>query len=523
MAALKLRYFFAVLGSIGMAIIYGLKVNLSVAIVAMVNQTAVNAISADSHHSSETDHADNNTLSCMSHHISDSETVSNETSSSDGPLVWTQPQQGLVLGSYFWGYFVTQVPGGRLSELYSAKLVFLVAVFLNIFGAILSPVCAMQGPALVIVMRVIQGLGGGVTFPAMNVLIASWAPKNERSVITSIIYGGTALGTVISLPTSGFIAANPSLGWEGIFYLHGGLSIIWCIAWTVFVSDSPATNRFLSVEEKEFIVENQPTKAKSAGARPPIPFKSIATSIPFWALLFAHMLNNFAWYMLLVELPTFLSVGLGFAISENAVLSAVPFFMNWLFSIFYSGNLDKAISKQWMSRTNARKLSQIIASVIPAFCLVGVCLAGCDSTVVVALMIVGTTAFGTMFSGVFSNHTDIASNFAGTLIGITNMMATIPGFLVPAMVGAMTHGVPGLGPWHQIFYLTAGLLLLEAVEYGLFASAEEQAWNNVGNAMLTDKSAVLEEAPPYSPEETLELKKNEENDLEVKDSKSEVA
>ena len=35
------RFVFALLGSVGMAIIYGLKVNLSVAIVAMVNQTAV--------------------------------------------------------------------------------------------------------------------------------------------------------------------------------------------------------------------------------------------------------------------------------------------------------------------------------------------------------------------------------------------------------------------------------------------------------------------------------------------------
>ena len=35
------RYVTAVLGSMGMAIIYGLKVNLSVAIVAMVNHTAL--------------------------------------------------------------------------------------------------------------------------------------------------------------------------------------------------------------------------------------------------------------------------------------------------------------------------------------------------------------------------------------------------------------------------------------------------------------------------------------------------
>ena len=38
---LRWRLIFAILGSVGMAIIYGLKVNLSMAIVPMVNQTAV--------------------------------------------------------------------------------------------------------------------------------------------------------------------------------------------------------------------------------------------------------------------------------------------------------------------------------------------------------------------------------------------------------------------------------------------------------------------------------------------------
>ena len=42
-------------------------------------------------------------------------------------------------------------------------------------------------------------------------------------------------------------------------------------------------------------------------------------------------------------------------------------------------------------------------------------------------MIVATCFYGTMFAGVFSNHTDIASNYAGLLMGITNMSATIPG------------------------------------------------------------------------------------------------
>uniref|UniRef100_V9ICW7 MFS transporter n=1 Tax=Apis cerana TaxID=7461 RepID=V9ICW7_APICE len=39
-------------------------------------------------------------------------------------------------------------------------------------------------------MRFLQGIGGGVTFPAMHVMIAKWAPPNERSVLASIVYAG---------------------------------------------------------------------------------------------------------------------------------------------------------------------------------------------------------------------------------------------------------------------------------------------------------------------------------------------
>jgi MFS transporter, ACS family, solute carrier family 17 (sodium-dependent inorganic phosphate cotransporter), other len=48
-ACIPVRYIVSILGSIGMAIIYGLKVNLSVAIVAMVNHTAIKMTSNDLH------------------------------------------------------------------------------------------------------------------------------------------------------------------------------------------------------------------------------------------------------------------------------------------------------------------------------------------------------------------------------------------------------------------------------------------------------------------------------------------
>jgi len=61
---------------------------------------------------------------------------------------------------------------------------------MNIIPTLLTPLASYAHVNLLIVARVIEGLGGGVTFPAMNVLISKWAPKNERSSISSICYGG---------------------------------------------------------------------------------------------------------------------------------------------------------------------------------------------------------------------------------------------------------------------------------------------------------------------------------------------
>ena len=70
--------------------------------------------------------------------------------------MWTEPQQGLVLGSYFWGYLLTQVPGGRMAEVFGGKWVFFAAVLLNIIATLLSPVCSQMGFEYLIAMRFVN-------------------------------------------------------------------------------------------------------------------------------------------------------------------------------------------------------------------------------------------------------------------------------------------------------------------------------------------------------------------------------
>lgn len=62
-----------------------------------------------------------------------------------------------------------------------------------------------------------------------------------------------------------------------------------------------------------------------------------------------------------------------------------------------------------------------------AAALVGVAYSGCDRTTTVILLCIGVGSMGGVLGGVLVNLLDIAPNYAGVLMGITNCAGTIPG------------------------------------------------------------------------------------------------
>nr|XP_027234251.1 sialin-like isoform X4 [Penaeus vannamei] len=459
------RWVMAVLGCIGFMIVYGLKVNLSVAIIAMVNHTAVAEMGG--HHDDEDE----------DHHGSNATTnecgvEEKKEALEDGPFAWDDNIQGLILAAYFYGYIFTQVPGGWFAEKFSAKHVFGVGALLNALCALLCPIASKASYIVLVALRIVMGIAGGVTLPGMHVLIASWAPPQERSKIASTVYAGMTLGTLVCMPFSGLLASE--LGWESVFYIQGGLSLLWYILWLIFVYDSPAKHPRISRAERRFIEESIGTTSKSE--KPPIPWKSVWTSMPVWAIIVAHTCSNWGWYMLLVKLPTYMRYILKFDIKANAGLSAVPFLCMWIFTMINANVLDLLRSKNLITTTFARKFSTFVASIPPAICLISVTYVGCNTDLAVALLTLGTMFIGGMYSGFLSNHIDIAPPFAGTLMGISNTFATIPGIVVPSFVGYMTHGNQTVEAWRVIFFITLGIFGLEAVFFSIFGSGDEQPW-----------------------------------------------
>ena len=76
----------------------------------------------------------------------------------DGEFVWDEQLQGIILGSFFWGYILTNLVGGRLAELVGGRLVMGVGVFGTAFLTVLSPLFAKWSTTAFIVLRVLEGM-----------------------------------------------------------------------------------------------------------------------------------------------------------------------------------------------------------------------------------------------------------------------------------------------------------------------------------------------------------------------------
>ena len=59
------------------------------------------------------------------------------------------------------------------------------------------------------------------------------------------------IGTIVGYPLAASIINT--WGWEAVFYLQGVLTLIWCIAWFLIMSDKPDDFRWVSKIEINYI------------------------------------------------------------------------------------------------------------------------------------------------------------------------------------------------------------------------------------------------------------------------------
>ena len=168
-----------------------------------------------------------------------------------GEFHWQPDTIGFVDASFFWGFIITQHLGGIVSTYFSAHLVFGSAIFFSSIVNFLIPSSTQYNPWAVMVVRFIQGLADGVTFPATFGILRCWASPLERTSLANLALSGCYVEVGIGTTVSGFL--RELLGWDAPYFFYGCSGIIWFMFWMFLCFEKPSKHQALSPKEQQYI------------------------------------------------------------------------------------------------------------------------------------------------------------------------------------------------------------------------------------------------------------------------------
>ncbi|XP_063878492.1 sialin-like isoform X5 [Scylla paramamosain] len=323
----------------------------------------------------------------------------------------------------------------------------------------------------------IKDTEAGVTFPAMHFMMSAWIPPKDKAKYWSLQGSGMQIGTVVAMSVGGWLCSTTFLGgWPSVFYVFGGLGVIWAIPWFLLIHDLPEHHPRISDAELQYILEHRRyVKREKVVA---IPWRHIATSQPFWAIMASSFCYNFSFYTLLTELPTYFNKILHFDMSTNGLSSALPYIVQCLAAVSWGMFVDILQKRNVLSVKTVRKLSTSLALYSSAACLIGMMWVNCDPTVAMVVMCLAVGLIGPIGSGSPLSEQDIAPNLAGTLKGLTNTLGSATGFVAPAVTGAITSGNQTVSAWNTVFVISAVFNLIFGTIYVIFGTDKVQPWND---------------------------------------------
>lgn len=199
---------------------------------------------------------------------------------------------------------------GVVAKTYGAKYPLLASFVGLAILTLLTPLIVPFGWEWMCVSRFFQGIGQGIKYPCVLVLMANWIPSDERGMM-SMVFMGTGLGTAFSIGISGAIAAS-SIGWPGIFYVSGGICFVMAIAWALLCANTPADCSGISKEERNYLDAMPGITTRAL----PIPWRHIFASPPFWAILLAMCANTWMFVTLSTNIPSYINGVLDYPISS---------------------------------------------------------------------------------------------------------------------------------------------------------------------------------------------------------------
>jgi MFS transporter, ACS family, glucarate transporter len=368
-------------------------------------------------------------------------------------------QMGWAFSVFTFAYAAFEIPSGWLGDITGprrvlTRIVLWWSAFTMLTGAAWNFVSLL-------VVRFMFGVGEAGAFPNISKSFSNWFPVSERGNAHGVIFMGTRLGGALAPPL--IVLMMGVIGWRAAFVVFGAIGVIWCVFWSRWFRDDPATHPSVNSAELDLIVHGLPPRAPL----PPLGWRQLFSgNVILLCLMYFTM--PYTLYFNLTWLPTYLKEVRGFTVKEagyvaGAVLLAGAI-ANWI-----GGRLTDSLTRKYGVRVGR----SIGAVTLPLSGLVLLAAAQAENRLVAAALFALTLGIADLcVSACWAMCHDIGGPRAGTIGGAMNTVGNIGGAISPLVVG---YTVQWWQSWTLPFYITAGVYVAGGI-FTLLVDPRKPLW-----------------------------------------------
>ncbi len=345
-------------------------------------------------------------------------------------------QLGLLLSSFFWTYSTFQIISGWMVDRFSVN--WLIAGGFFVWSAATAATGMVKGVALLLVLRLLLGVGESVAYPCYSKILARHFAEHQRGLANALIDAGGKCGPALGTLLGGLFVAR--FGWRLLFIVVGLGSLLWLPAWFRWMpqADGPA--------------------AGGSAKAPGIP--EILSKRSAWATFVGHFCANYFWYFLLTWLPFYLVRERHFSMDAMATLGALAYFVTGAATTaagWFSDRLVAAGATPTRVRKTCTGLGLGFATIILAVTVVS------DPALSMMFLMLACVSYGVFASSHWAMTQTLAGPLAaGKWTGLQNFIANLAGVVAPALTGFV---VDRTGHFFWAFAAAAAVVLAGAATY----------------------------------------------------------
>ncbi len=264
--------------------------------------------------------------------------AANETFLLDMGIKGKPVQIGMLMSVFLGVYGLANIFVDRLSGRMGARGAMIFSIALWIVSLIVGGLAPSF--AVMLIARIILGVGEGFYYPLQSVIVKQWIPPRERGRANAVWSIGQSLAPAIAMPFLSYVIAL--WGWRESFHVLVPITCIPLLMFWFLVTDTPRQNTRVSPEELE-VIESSLAGEKSAGPAEGRwqSFMRIAVKRDYWLLVFWYLSLNLIYWGLISWLPSYLKEARGFSWQQVGWLSSLPFVLTIITKAYSGWVIDK--------------------------------------------------------------------------------------------------------------------------------------------------------------------------------------